>query len=71
MASLMPALLVQGDNKPGTGHAMAQAMAAAGINVDFLVAQVVGRKYSAVIGFANPADAKAAAGLIKKAVKKR
>ena len=69
-ASPMPALLVQGDNKAGTGHATAQAMAAAGINIDFLVAQVVGRKYSAVIGFANPADAKAAAGLIKKALRK-
>lgn len=69
--SPMPALLVQGDNKPGLGHATTQAIAAAGINLDFLVAQVVGRKYSAVIGFANPADAKAAAGLVKKALAKK
>lgn len=70
-ASPMLALLVQGDNKAGTGHATAQALAAVGINVDFLVAQVVGRKYSAVIGFANPADAKAAAVLIKRALARK
>src|SRR5258706_14076999 len=38
MASLMPALLVQGDNKPGTRHAIAQAIAADRIKRDFLVA---------------------------------
>jgi hypothetical protein len=38
-----------------------------GINLSFLVAQVIGRRYSAVIGFENDADAKKAATLIKKA----
>jgi hypothetical protein len=33
----------------------------------FFVAQVVGRKYSAVIGFDSDADAKTAADLIRKA----
>jgi len=65
--SAMPALLVEGDNRPGTGHAIAVAIAGAGINMDFLVAQVIGRKYSAIFGFANVADAQAAAVLIKKA----
>ena len=69
--SAMPALQVEGDNRPGTGHAIAVAIAGAGINLDSLVAQVVGRKYSAIFGFGNAADAQAAAGLIKKATAKK
>jgi hypothetical protein len=64
-ASSLPALLVEGDNKPGLGYAIAQAVAATGINLGFLVAQVIGRRYSAVIGFETPEDAKKAASLIK------
>ena len=66
-ASAIPTLLVEGDNKPGLGHAIAQAIAGAGVNIAFFVAQVIGRRYSAVIGFDSPADAKQAAPLIKKA----
>ena len=62
-----PTLLVQGDDKPGLGQAMARALGEAGINIAFLVAQVVGRRYSAVFGFESPADADRAVGLIKKA----
>jgi hypothetical protein len=60
-------LLVEGDNKPGLGHAITQAIADAGINLDFVVAQVMGRRYSAVLGFDSEADLKKAAPLIKKA----
>ena len=60
-------LLVEGDNKPGLGHAIAKTIADAQINLAFLVAQVIGRRYSAVIGFENEGDAKKAATLIKKA----
>jgi hypothetical protein len=66
-AASIPTLLVEGDNKPGLGHAIAQALAEAGINLDFLVAQVVGRRYSAVAGFENEADLKKAIPLIKQA----
>jgi hypothetical protein len=66
-ASSLPALLVEGDNKPGLGHAIAQAIADAGINMDFVVAQVVGRKYSAVLGFESEADATNSVALIRKA----
>jgi hypothetical protein len=62
-----PTLLVLGDDKPGLGNAMAQALADAGINLVFLVAQVVGRRYSAVFGFESSADADRATGLLKKA----
>jgi hypothetical protein len=62
-----PTLLVLGDDRPGLGHAMARALADAGINLVFLVAQVVGRRYSAVFGFESAADADRAVGLLKKA----
>ena len=65
--SSVSALLVEGDNKPGIGHGYASAIADAGINLDFLVAQTLGKKFSAVFGFANAADATKAMGLIKKA----
>jgi hypothetical protein len=65
--SSIPTLLVEGDNRAGLGHAIAQAIADAGVNLTFLVAQVIGRRYSAVIGFDNEADAKKASALIKKA----
>ena len=66
-ASPLPALLVQGDNKAGLGHTIAKAMGDAGVNISFLVAQVVGRKYSAIFGFETDADASKATALIKKA----
>jgi hypothetical protein len=66
-ASSNPTLLVEGDDKSGLGLAIAKAIADAGLNMAFFVAQVVGRRYSAVIGFDSNADAETAAGLIKKA----
>jgi hypothetical protein len=63
----IPTLLVEGDDRPATGHAIARSIADAGINLAFFVAQVIGRKYSAVIGFETEADARRAAALIRKA----
>jgi len=65
-ASSIPALLIEGDNKPGLAHQIAQAMAEASVNLSFLVAHVIGRRYAATIGFESEADAKRAANLIKK-----
>ena len=66
-ASSIPILLVAGDDKPGLGLAIAQAMSEAGINMTFFVAQAVGKKFSAVLGFESEDDAKKAAPLIKRA----
>jgi len=66
-ASAIPALLVEGDNRAGLGYATSQAIADAGINMDFIVAQVVGRKYSAVFGFESDVDATKCAAIIRKA----
>jgi hypothetical protein len=69
-ASTIPTLLVQGNNKPGLGHAIAQAIAEAGINISFLVAQVIDKRFSAVMGFEDETSSERATRLIKKAVKK-
>jgi hypothetical protein len=66
-ASSIATLLVEGDNKAGLGHAIAKAIANTGINLSFLVAQVIGRKYLAVLGFETDAEARKAATLIKRA----
>jgi hypothetical protein len=63
----IPALRVDGDDRPGLGAAIASGIADAGINLIFLMAQVVGRRYSAVLGFESAADAKRGAAVIKRA----
>ena len=66
-ATSIPTLLVEGDNRPGQAHAVAQAVADAGINLSFFLAQVIGRKYSAILGFETEADARRASNLVKRA----
>jgi hypothetical protein len=58
-------LHVEGDNRAGVGHAIAKALADAGINVDFLLAQVSGRRHTTVIGFDSREDADRAIPLIR------
>ncbi|HEY3172564.1 MAG TPA: hypothetical protein VGK86_08310 [Thermoanaerobaculia bacterium] len=65
--SSIPTLLVDGDDRPGLGAAIARGVAEAGINMIFLMAQVIGRRYSAIIGFESVADARKAATVVKKA----
>jgi hypothetical protein len=65
--SSISTLVVEGDNRSGLGHAIAKAVGDAGINMSFVMAQVVGRRYSAVFGFESEADASKAATLIKRA----
>ena len=68
-ASAIPALLVEGRDRPGLGCAIAQSLSAAGINIAFFMAQVIGKNFAAVIGFESEADAKKAAPAIKRAAK--
>jgi hypothetical protein len=66
-ANDIPAVLVQGPNGSGIGYQTSRAIADAGINLAFLVAQVVGRKFSAVYGFDTVIDRDRAVKLLKKA----
>ena len=43
-ASAIPTLLVEGDNKPGLAHKIAQTIAEAGADLSFFVAQAIGGK---------------------------
>jgi hypothetical protein len=64
--SSIPTLLVEGDDRAGLGYAISRAITDAGINLGFMVAQVMGRRYSCVLGFENESDARKATPLIKK-----
>jgi hypothetical protein len=68
-AATIPALLVEGDDKPGLGYGMAEKVSEAGINIAFWMAHAIGGKFAAVIGFETDDDAKHAAPLLKKAAK--
>ncbi|MBI2187618.1 MAG: hypothetical protein HYU37_10970 [Acidobacteria bacterium] len=61
------ALRVDGDNRPGLGHAIAWALGEAGINADFVLGQVIGGRHTTVIGFESREDADRAIPLITRA----
>jgi hypothetical protein len=63
-----PTLQVLGDNRPGLANRIARALADSHVNIAFLVAQVVGKRYSAVFGFESEADLDKAADRIRAAV---
>jgi len=69
--SQMACLLVEGDDRPGMGAQLSRAIASSGLSMTFLMAQVIGRKFSAAVGFSSEQDAEAAAKAIKSAGKKR
>jgi hypothetical protein len=67
--SSIPCLLIEGDNRAGLGHAVASALGAAGINIQFLAAAATGRKSAAAFGFAAGTDLGAATRVIRSAMK--
>jgi hypothetical protein len=64
-------LHVEGDDRAGLGAQMAHAIADKAINISFVMAETVGRKFSAVFGFQSDVDAAVAAKAIKSAAKPR
>ena len=69
--SRVPAVLVTGDNKAGLGHALSKAIGDAGININFLIAQVIGNRFSSVFGFESEADADRAVPIMRNAAAQR
>jgi hypothetical protein len=69
--SLMACLMVEGDDRPGMGAQLGRAIAGAGISFRFMMAQVIGKKFSAAVGFASEQEATAAALAIKSSGKRR
>jgi len=64
-------LLVEGDNRAGLGAGIGRALSDAGVNIAFLVAQVVGRRFTAVVGFTDEVAANTAAKTIRGAGARR
>lgn len=60
----IPAFVVTGKNKPGRVYAIVDLLSSAGINLAFVSAQAVGKKFSAVIGFEKEADAAKAEAIL-------
>jgi hypothetical protein len=68
--SPIPCVLAEGDDRAGLGRDMAKRLAGAGVNISFLMAETIGRKFSAVFGFESDADARTAMREIKSAAKR-
>lgn len=58
-------LRVEGDNRPGAGHAIADALGQAGISFRGLAALVVGRRYVCYLAFDRAEDAQRAVEVLK------
>ena len=69
--SQMACLVVEGDDRPGMGAQLGRAIAGAGISLTFMMAQVIGKKFAAAIGFASAQEAAAASAAIKSSGKRR
>ena len=70
-ASPTPCVLVEGDDRAGLGADMARAIGKARVNISFVVAQTVGRKFSAMFGFRTERAAAKASQAIKSAARRR
>ena len=66
----IPAFLVSGANKPGRVYNLVKSISDSGINLAFVCAQAVGKKFSAVIGFEKESDARKAEAIVTRKDKK-
>jgi hypothetical protein len=67
----IPALWVQGPNRAGIGFQTTSAFAEAGINLAFLVTQVIGTRFSSIYGFDSDADRRQAIQILKQKPKRK
>ena len=67
--SPFPCVSVTGPNRVGLGRRIAAALAEAGININFFLAQVVDKRYTAMFSFEADSEADLAVKIIRKAVK--
>jgi len=66
--STYPCVVIAGDNRSGLGYDVARALAEAGININFFVAQSLGESYTGLFSFEASAEADLAVKIIRKAV---
>lgn len=67
----LAALRVEGPNKPGEGFRLANRLKEAGINLRGFSATVLGKKFTASLGFDSSADADKAASVLQTVPTKR
>ncbi len=62
----LPTLLVRGAHRRGALDLIARALGDEGVNLAFLVHQVLGGRFSAVMGFESGADARRAMRVVRR-----
>lgn len=67
--SAFPCVTVSGSNAAGLGRRITAALAEAGINLNFFVAQVIGKQYTGMFSFEADSEADLAVKIIRRAVK--
>lgn len=67
--SAFPCVWIMGNNRVGLGRQIASALAEAGININFFIAQVVRNEYVGMFSFEANSEADLAVKIIRKAVK--
>lgn len=66
--SSYPCVVIAGDNRPGIGYEVGAALAAAGIQINFFVAQSLGDRYTGLFSFEAAAEADLAVQVVSKAL---
>jgi len=66
-----PCLTVTGPNRVGLGRDIAAALAEAGININFFIAQVIGKQYTGMFSFEAESEADLAVKIIRAATRRR
>lgn len=61
-----PCLVVTGDNRAGLSYQIANSLADAGVNLNFFIAQKIGKQYTALFGFEAESEADLAVKIIRK-----
>lgn len=61
-----PCLVVTGDNRAGLSYQIAHSLADAGVNLNFFIAQKIGKQYTALFGFEAESEADLAVKIIRK-----
>jgi len=65
-----PCVSVTGQNRAGLGRHIAAALSGAGININFFIAQVVGRQYTGMFSFEADSEADLAVKIIRDATRR-
>ncbi len=69
--SSFPCVVISGQDRIGLGHTVATALSEAGINLNFCVAQTLGKRYTGMFSFEAESEADLAVKIIRSALRRR